>query len=110
LNYHKVKIVIGLIGYFTFLSLPERILKKSAWQTYILGKNILYIQNVHSAFGFLYLRSPTIFLMKKIICLLSVWMSSMVAFSQLLSPTEQKIAAQVAKNHAANLKLVEGNR
>jgi glutamate carboxypeptidase len=72
-----------------------------------LGKNILYIQNVHSAFGFLYLRSITIFLMKKIICLLSVWMSSMVAFSQLLSPTEQKLAAQVAKNHAANLKLLE---
>ena len=45
--------------------------------------------------------------MKKIICLLSVWMSSMVAFSQLLSPTEQNIATQVAKNHAANLKLLE---
>jgi hypothetical protein len=31
----------------------------------------------------------------------------MVAFSQLLSPTEQNIATQVAKNHAANLKLLE---
>jgi glutamate carboxypeptidase len=50
---------------------------------------------------------PKIFKLKKIIFLLPVLGICMLVQSQSLSTTEKNITAQVAKNHAANLKLLE---